>query len=61
VPELVLRHRVARIARIARAILKASASLALVSLAALPSAALPTASSLPISLPAHVAFLLLFN
>jgi hypothetical protein len=58
VPELVLRHRVtgiARIARIAWAILKASSSLALVSLAALPSA-----SSLPISLPTHVAFLLLF-
>jgi hypothetical protein len=63
VPELVLRHRVtgiARIARIAWAILKASSSLALVSLAALPSAALPSASSLPISLPTHVAFLLLF-
>jgi hypothetical protein len=58
VPELVLRHRVtgiARIARIAWAILKASSSLALVSLAALSSA-----SSLPISLPTHVAFLLLF-
>jgi hypothetical protein len=60
VPELVLRHRLARITRIARAILQASSSLALVSLAASPAAALPSASSLPISLPAHVAFLLLF-
>jgi hypothetical protein len=31
-----------------------------VSLATLPSAALPSASSLPISILAHVAFLLLF-
>jgi hypothetical protein len=60
VPELVLRHRLARITRIARAIPKATASLALVSLAASSAAALPSASSLPISLPAHVAFLLLF-
>jgi hypothetical protein len=59
VPELMLRHRLARITRIARAIPKTTASLALVSLAS-PSAALPSASSLPISLPAHVAFLLLF-
>jgi hypothetical protein len=55
----VLRHRLARITRIAQAILKATASLALVSLAS-PAAALPSASSLPISLPAHVALLLLF-
>jgi hypothetical protein len=55
VPELVLRHRLARIARIARAILKASTSLPVMSLVTLPSA-----SGLPISLPAHVAFLLLF-
>lgn len=59
-PELVLRHRLARITRITRAILKVSASLAVVSLAVLLSAALPCASSLPISIPAHVAFLLLF-
>ena len=62
VPELVLRHRLARIARIARAILKACASptLALVSLATLPAATLPAAPNLPVSLLTHVAFLLLF-